>query len=880
MNVVRRGEALEELRRRLTDALAIKGLAKTALAARARRSRTTVQQAFQRDGPVPSAETVAALAEALDLPVGELLEIRRTAAEGSTEDDHAGAGCAGPGRPVGEWDPHDLEVHPAGPSTGFRRERALPTYIPRAHDRDLAEVVEDVLAGRSRMVVLSGSSSTGKTRACWEALHLLREQKERWQLWHPLVPLPVECLVQGLPEVRPYTVVWLNETQQYLGGTRGEEAAAALRELVRTPSRAPVLVLGTLWEERWQDLVRPVLSAEASSHDQRRALLDGVSLSVPDRFCRADLHRLRAEAVHDPQLAEALEKAREGQVAQYLGGGPALVERYVIGRPLERALLHCAMDACRLGHSRVLPRSLLEAAVPHYLLEYQREDVSPESLTQALGQLCGPVRGGQAPLRRNRSPVPGHEGAGYRLADYLEQHGHRVRGGVAPPGGLWEALLAHGDVNSLVPLSLSAEERGFLRFAVLMRTAATRAGVAGAREEVTSMLRDYGWWHDLEQWSRAGALAGDAEAMSDLIQALFHTGRADEAIEWCDIAAAHGHMDALVNLAVTLPKANRHEDALRLLQQTAPTGSDISALLIPGLLTALGRDDEALDAYREQAAGGCDHSAAGAASLLAAQQRWDDALDLLLSHYGGADDGSTRTFVDIMTLLSRRDIWIDALAGTIQSAEQTLTTAPIMAGIYRMAGRDEDAHPWTRVAAETGHSYSMAHLGNQFASEGCWEQAGSWYSRAIDAGHTASVTSLARMLQRQGRAEDALAVFQRAAQSGDEGALAPIAELMTGLDSPDAAFDWLIAHSETAHTSHRSAVLCLLQEADRTEQALEWLHTSAQADDTDVHRDMISVLRRAGREQEADQLDRYGWEPDGTVSPWTVPMPCDTPQHR
>lgn len=74
-----RSAALDELHRRLGDGLTRARLTKPGLAARARLSRTTVQAAFRADA-VPSAKTVAALAEALDLHVAELLELRRAAA--------------------------------------------------------------------------------------------------------------------------------------------------------------------------------------------------------------------------------------------------------------------------------------------------------------------------------------------------------------------------------------------------------------------------------------------------------------------------------------------------------------------------------------------------------------------------------------------------------------------------------------------------------------------------------------------------------------------------------------------------------------------------------------------------------------------------------
>ncbi|MEV8563934.1 helix-turn-helix transcriptional regulator [Streptomyces sp. NPDC051917] len=60
----------------LADELARKGLTVTQLARRAELGRTTVHEALQPAGPVPSQRTVAALAHALGLPEEELLNLR------------------------------------------------------------------------------------------------------------------------------------------------------------------------------------------------------------------------------------------------------------------------------------------------------------------------------------------------------------------------------------------------------------------------------------------------------------------------------------------------------------------------------------------------------------------------------------------------------------------------------------------------------------------------------------------------------------------------------------------------------------------------------------------------------------------------------------
>jgi transcriptional regulator with XRE-family HTH domain len=111
-------------------------------------------------------------------------------------------------------DPFALEVHrPVEPDIPQRGLAPLPAYVPRDHDTELEQVVTAAAQGGSRIAVLVGGSSTGKTRACWEVLGLLRDRKPQWRLWHPIDPSRPESALRELPLIGPRTVVWLNEAQ-------------------------------------------------------------------------------------------------------------------------------------------------------------------------------------------------------------------------------------------------------------------------------------------------------------------------------------------------------------------------------------------------------------------------------------------------------------------------------------------------------------------------------------------------------------------------------------------------------------------------------------------------------------------------------------------
>jgi hypothetical protein len=275
------------------------------------------------------------------------------------------------GRPLEEvTDPFVLEVHrPVRPEDAPPGLPVLPPYVPREHDQVLGQVVRAAADGRSGIAVLVGGSSTGKTRACWEALALLRDQGPPWRLWHPIDPSRPDAALRELPGIGPRTVVWLNEAQFYLDTAEaglGERVAAGLRELLRDPGRAPVLVLATRWPGFWDTLTtRP--ADEDDRHAQARELLAGRDIPVPAAFTPAQMRKLAGAA--DVRLAQAAAAAQDGQVVQYLAGAPELLVRYRNAPPAAVALIHVAMDARRLGMGIGLPQALLAAAAPGYLTE-------------------------------------------------------------------------------------------------------------------------------------------------------------------------------------------------------------------------------------------------------------------------------------------------------------------------------------------------------------------------------------------------------------------------------------------------------------------------------------------------------------------------------
>ena len=538
------------------------------------------------------------------------------------------------GRPLEEMaDPFDLEVHrPVQPEDAPPGLPLLPPYVPREHDQVLGQVVRAAAAGRSGIAVLVGGSSTGKTRAYWEALARLRNQDPPWRLWHPIDPSRPDAALAELAGIGPRTVVWLNEAQFYLEiaeGGLGERVAAGLRELLRDSARAPALILATVWPGFWDTLTARPPEGAPDPHAQARELLTGHDITVPAAFTPAQMGQLAG--VGDVRMVLAARSAPDGEVIQFLAGAPELLARYRNASPAAAALIDAAMDARRLGAGLDLPRAFLEAAAPGYLTDDQWDGLGDDWLEQALAYTAKDAKGVRGPLTRirprpprSRPARPGSRDGGeqplagptgptggpvYRLADYLDQHGRQHRKSQIPPAGFWAAAADHLAPADQAALGDAADARGLYRDAAQLHKNAAGAGNLRAASHLSgrpSCLRD-----DARpvRWAVAHAVLDDPGAVAELLGKL-PTDAQDQVAALLDRdPAARVSLDdpgGVARLLGSLRAANAQDQVAALLDRDPAARVSLDdpggvALLLDSLWTADAHEQAAVLASRAAA---------------------------------------------------------------------------------------------------------------------------------------------------------------------------------------------------------------------------------------------------------------------------------------
>ncbi|MFI2204250.1 tetratricopeptide repeat protein [Streptomyces sp. NPDC020192] len=815
---------------------------------------------------------------------GAVADVRGRRADGTEDEPTSPARELWPGAQVDErpgkplcavTDPFALEVHRAidlGPLPGGTAPPDLPVYVGRPHDAALHKAVTGAVAGHSRLVMLVGESSTGKTRACWEVLSAV---PAGWSLWHPIDPTRPEAALAELGRLAPRTVVWLNEAQHYLltpATDLGERVAAGLRTLLGDPRRAPVLILGTIWPEYWTRLTTsPAARTGDDPHAQARALLTGHELRVPSAFSGPQLRAAVRLAEHDPRLRYAVEHAEQGQIAQYLSGAPALLERYRTIPAAARALIEAAMDARRLGHGLALPRALLATGAEGYLTDDQWDLLADDWLETAFADATSPLRGTRGPLvalrPRHGRVLPA--GPCLRLADYLDQYGRTSRRGAAVPEALWNALVDHAAPGDRLKLAREARDRGLLRIAARLYGAAVADGDTTALLALAGLLDEAGRLDEALECCRRAAARGGAEATWAAGEMLYDNGRTGEALGWYLRAAEAGDERAARASAELLHEAGRIDEAIPWYQRTARAGDRHALRAVADLLHGQGRTQEAITWLKPWTEAGDAEAWCLTARLLARVDRAAEAAEAYRRAAALGDPRAAREAAHVSSgsrradEAGRRPPWTEeGTEGELLPLRERADAGDadamrLMGETLRLADRTDEALAWFRRAADTGGADALGRLAEMLEETGRTDEALVCYRQAADGGDTDAVWAAARMLNAAGRVAEAVEWYRRAARAGgddDDANAAWIAAVrLREAGRLREAADWYRRAAEAGLDGAAETAAELLAELGDVDAALDVLGACADADDPDALWAAADIQRQAGRTGAAEE---------------------------
>jgi hypothetical protein len=623
------------------------------------------------------------------------------------------------GKPIEQWEPVDLGVH------GVIGGGPIPPYVLRPHDEVLRAALDPSVT-TSRLVVVRGEASTGKSRAAYEAvLHRLAG-------WRVDYPLTAEALTQRLGAgIDRRTVLWLRELRYYADADGGPMAMSRLADLLDGDGQ--VVAITTLWPEDWRKYTATASRSEHSGADPAGVtgrllvrlpelvgrdvakvdLRRGGVIDVPTRFTRDEL--IRANNVRDRVIAEAVSAARapgsEGLVTQYLAGVPGLLQQYdgSGADPYGRAVITAAMDAARLGHSSPCPPGLLWEAAVGYLTDPQRTMDIGRWWDKALAYATEKING----VVRALEPVPPPQGTGvvgFKCADYLDLYGRRTRQDCLGPESLWHALcISAATPRDFSRLGDAAHDRGLYRYAVLLWTKAITGGNLYAAGRLTSLLQriDPDRSKQAALWAVNCVVADDASGVARLLEAM----------------RAAGAGDAVAVLAATAAENVRLED---------PAG--VARLL--EALRAAGADSAVADLLARDPVG---HASLG--------NPYGVARLLRTLREAGADDAVTA----LLACDPAGHVSLEDPAGVARLLE-ALRAAGADSAVADLLARDPVGH------ASLGNLYGVARLLRTLREAGAQDAATALVTRTVGNATIGDPSSVARLLEtlQEAEADDAV----------------------------------------------------------------------------------------------------------------------------
>ncbi|GGM40889.1 hypothetical protein GCM10007977_047880 [Dactylosporangium sucinum] len=464
--------------------------------------------------------------------------------------------------------------------------------------RDVDAAVEAAIRAGG-LVILHGSSASGKTRAAVEAIAKFPDRT----LWIPSSTEALEALAASRETPRD-AVVWLDDIDQFL---YGNALTLQVIDALCPRGRTDVAIVGTIRDE---ELVHfdAALASDATrrqtvQHPASRVLLQARALLVPDRLS-PDEQRRAEELRTDPRIDLAIRDSG-GSLIEYLAAGPQLLRRWTSGAatPAGRvgsAIVSAAVDYLRAGYRRPVTDHQLHQMYPHYLREGLRDHPDRPTFEEGLRWAREPIYNASACLIARQD--------GYTPHDYLLD---RVDRSTPVPAVIWEAVLRETPVRGLFDVGVAAfaagktdvASRAFLRTVPDSLTVTSTLNL-GYIENIAGQMFQTVSAAEAELWLGRAVKAGDPEALYEMGCREFRAGNHPGAAEWFGKAAAERNAAAWHGLGAVKLRTGEPEAAEQL-WRTAAGLKNASAMYNLGVLLR-DRDEtgEAVGLWKDAARAG------------------------------------------------------------------------------------------------------------------------------------------------------------------------------------------------------------------------------------------------------------------------------------
>ncbi len=341
---------------------------------------------------------------------------------------------------VEEVNPYDIGVFYSRRADAYRGQRPRPPYVPRAVDRQLAELLRV-----QPLVLVKGQSRAGKSRTAFE---VAAQELSGWRL---LIPKDRAALA-GLGDL----LVWLDDLDEYLAteGTRGLDAGLLARLAACDP---PVKVLATIRLEE-HGLLAATPGELGRSVRELLNRFDPGAITLPVGFDEPAERAAITELYPGEQVS--------GGLAEHLAAAHELVDRLEAGEaraPEGAGLVLAAVDCRRAELDRPVSRAELAELLPIYLKRLRPlvPVVREGDVDRGLGWATEPVGRTAALLVADPDPLAGTFQAANPIVDYVERRTERR---LVDPA-VWERLLGLVSPKEAVVVGFAAHARGERRAA-------------------------------------------------------------------------------------------------------------------------------------------------------------------------------------------------------------------------------------------------------------------------------------------------------------------------------------------------------------------------------------------------------------------------------